>query len=1027
MAAPADRTSSSAVSIFGMYALLVTAVGCVGASAGELFFAADRTLSTPFLGRLNWCAISYPLVTHVQQYNRCAAGSYRFQGLIVLGCAAGMLLFMVAMSVAGPWLTRRRLAGARQYTPPQVVPERFGFLCDWAGLTGSRRPQFAVAEVRDAYTTVLPRGRPLVVLPLKTTLDFGRFDPVVLHELAHVRARDVSLVSSVRGIAGITIPVVALASLPDILDAGQTQVPQAYLAQAILFVAATVMVAAGLLRLREIAADRQAARWLGSPEALRNLLGTGEVPAGAGSSLTRWRRRLLARHPSVTARIAALGSPRTARDADFTTALTVGAVAAMAMNTCAYFASSLDYTAALMLPPLVWAGTGGVVLGASLAPAFLRSATHACLDGTPFAWWAPVTGVGLGLLLGSVAAPGTATNAVLSVVTGSGFGGVATAVILAFAGAGLAALTAGLASLAAERYPHQPAWLPAGAVVVIACCSAGVLAPVRLTSAGVDPFVLITSLPKTPWRSLLLLYPAAVIVLAVPAWRRHVHRPARRSMASAALPISAAVIAVAVLIVQGHLDAPTNSAVVVPWLEENWWVCAFAGWVVLVILVLATGMAGLARACVTAWLTTLLACAISAAYQTVVHGVPFARAVSGWTTAPSVWLFFLALPTSLLTLVRIRRPAALQPSWLVPAGASAAAAAAAVLVFATGFPGSLASQPVGPVPFPCGTVQPALPFLAFDVGQVLTTMAARDVIDGVCVALPTGWTSDGLTPGDTATGRVSIQPPGCAQLRSAAYLDGLGDPVTQANGHYRFTYGALAGSSDLAVQVDSFSQPVPSSVFTAADADLAPCHRYAVVQQGGTLVWTGQRFSAPEDGIPAWGTYRSTSYRAKGGLVGDTVTLAMAGVGRNLVLVTQQTETLGIQPPPDITVVNAALTAMILAFSQPAISPAQACYEFRTATNELAREIGIANDGYDNAQRADYSAYGETLMALGALLARSGPVSALAPELELMGTENHIVGEVPDGSTAEIKALTVSSNIYKTASKTCINLGAWQA
>ena len=79
----------------------------------------------------------------------------------------------------------------------------------------------------------------------------------------------------------------------------------------------------------------------------------------------------------------------------------------------------------------------------------------------PYAWWAPVAGVSLGLLLGSVAAPGTATNAVLSVVVGSGFGGVATAVILACAGA-LAALAAGLASLAAERYPHRPAWLVAG-------------------------------------------------------------------------------------------------------------------------------------------------------------------------------------------------------------------------------------------------------------------------------------------------------------------------------------------------------------------------------------------------------------------------------------------------------------------------------------------------------------------------------------------------------------------------------------
>ncbi|MGO9190295.1 MAG: M48 family metallopeptidase [Streptosporangiaceae bacterium] len=1027
MAAPVGRTPSHAGAILGMYALLATAVGCVGASAGELFFAADRTLSTPFQGALNRCSLSYPILTHAQQYDRCLVGAYRFKGLFLLGCVGYMLLFTAALIVVGPWLTRRRLARAQQYTQTQAVTARFESLCDRAGLTG-RRPRLAVAAVREAYTTVLPDGRPLVVLPLKTTLDPSRFDPVVLHELAHVRARDVSLVSSVRGIAWITIPVVALASLPDILDAGQTQVPQAYLVQAVVFVAATILVAAGLLRLREIAADRQAARWLDSPQPLRNLLDTAEVPAGTAPNWSRWRRRLLARHPSVTARLAALGSPLTVRDVGFATALAVGAVAAMAMNTCSYFASSLDYAAAASLPPRVWAATGGVVLGLGLAPAFLRSAAQARLAGVPYAWWAPVAGVSLGLLLGSVAAPGTATNAVLSVVVGSGFGGVATAVILACAGAGLAALAAGLASLAAERYPHRPAWLVAGVTVVIACCSAGALVPVRLTSAGLDWHVLIFDLQATPWHSLLLLlYPAAVIALAVPSRGWDVHGPAARAAVSAAItPAGAAVIAVAVLMAQGHLDEPPNATIALQWLQENWWVCAFTGWAVLVILVLARGMAGLARACVTAWLTTVLVCVGSVAYEAVVQGAPFVHLLSGWTNASSVWLFFLALPTSLLALVRIRRPAVLQRSWLVPAGASTAAAAAAVLVFVTGIPGLLDDPAATPFPYPCGTMQPALPFLALDADQGLTTTAARHVIDGVCVALPVGWTGEGLIPSDAPTGHVTIQPAGCKQLWSAGYLSVLGHPVTQADGNYQMAYGALAGTEGLTVLVNSFSRPVPSSIFTAADTDLAPCHRYAVARQGGTLMWTVQRFSAPEGGVRTWGTDRSTSYRARGGFVGETITWVMASVGRDLIIVIQQTETLGLQPPPNATVVDAALTAMILAFRQTALSPAQACYEFRAAANGLVREIGVANNGYNNAQRADYSTYGATLVRLGGLLSKSRPSSGLAQELELMGVASRVVGEVPDRSAAETKALTVSSNAYRPARKACIAFGAWQ-
>ncbi len=1031
MVVRANGAPSQTGSILGMYALLAMAIACVGASVGELLFATDRSLSFPFLRAANRCSLSYPIATHLQQYDQCLAGTYRSQGLFVLGCAVGMLVLTAALILVGPWLDRWRLARTQQFPQIQSATARYAALCDRAGLTGRRRPRLLVAGVREAFTTALPGGLPLVVLPVKVALaweDPSRFDPIVLHELAHVRARDVSLVSSVRGIAWITIPVLALASLPDVLDAAQTQVPQAYMVQAIVFVAATILVAAGLLRVREIAADRQAARWLGSPQTLRNLLGTAEAPAHAApSGSSQWRRRLLARHPSRTVRLAALGSPLTVRDADFATALTVGAVAAMVMNTCYYFASSLDYGVAVSLPPRVWAATGGVVLGLGLAPAFLRSAAQARRADASFAWWAPVAGVSLGLLLGSVAAPGTTTNAVLVAVVGSGFGGVATSVILACAGAGLATHTAGLARLAPERYPHRPGWLTAGVPVAIACSAAGALVPVRLTSDGLDSHVLIFSLAATPWRLLLLLYPAAVIALAVPIRARDGHGPAAQAVASAAItPVGAAVIAVAVLISQGHLDEPPNAAISSQWLQENWWVCTFTGWAVLVILTLARGMTGLARACVTAWLTALLVCVGSVGYEAIVRGSAFVHLLSEWTTAPSVWLFFLSLPTSLLALVRIRRPTVLTPSWLIPAGASAGAAAAAILVFITGIPGLLDGPAPTPVTAECGTGDPALPFLALDANQVVATAAARNVTDGVCSALPAGWISDSSVPRSVSTGHVTVQPPGCELLRSAAYLGVLSNPVTQADGDFQIVRGSLAGTEALAVQISSLSRPVPSSLFAAADRDLAPCHRYAVAQQGGTLVWTVRSFNAPEGGVRVWGTERSTFYRHNGGSVGETVTFVMAGVGRNLISVSQQTVALGIEPSPNTTIIDAALTALILAFRQTALSPAQACYEFRTATNRLTREIGGASDEYDKAQRADFSAYGAILARLGGLLSTSGSNSGLALNLERMGVESRVVGAVGDGSPAGEKALIVSSNAYPLARRACIALGAWQ-
>jgi hypothetical protein len=128
--------------------------------------------------------------------------------------------------------------------------------------------------------------------------DPSRFDPVVLHEIAHVRARDVSWVSAVRWIAWLTVPAVALAQLASFRAGTTSRSETGYVVlHAAALVAATVVIAAGLLRRREIEADRLAVQWLGSPEALRRLLDTSGGPAARGGlrGAFRWCLRPLAR------------------------------------------------------------------------------------------------------------------------------------------------------------------------------------------------------------------------------------------------------------------------------------------------------------------------------------------------------------------------------------------------------------------------------------------------------------------------------------------------------------------------------------------------------------------------------------------------------------------------------------------------------------------------------------------------------------------------------------------------------------
>jgi len=1052
---------SSAWPLFGLYVFLAAAIGCVGAAAGQLFFFGYPPLSNSFTAETNRCVLRFPLEINIHALDHCWAGAYRSQGWFVLGSAAGMLVITAGLILVVPWLDRWRLARVPRFadirgeTTP--VTARFRSLCGEVGLAGRRCPDLLVAVVPEAFTTTLPGGRPLVVLPVKVALgcdDHRRFDPVVLHELAHVRMRDVSLASAVRGISWITIPVMVLASLPEFFTGGQEQVQGTSLAQAALFIVAAMLVTAALLRFREIAADRQAALWLRSPRPLSDLLETAGEQAGGGMrASSRWWLRPLARHPSLAARRATLRLPAGPRTAGLAYGFAVGAVAAMTMTVCFSLAESFDQPAAGWLPIRVWAATGGIFLGLGLVPALLRDAERSKRTGKSAVRWDTAAGAGVGLLLGSIVPPGTAASAIISVVVGSGFTGVITAVILALTGAGLTVLIAQLASFAADRAPRPPAWLTAFLAITTSCWAAGALEPVRLlASAGFGLYSLIVTVSENPWRPLLLLYPATVILLttrirlarttagmnsapdrrpgpASTAQYRGRRAPAIFSPAMTA--ICAAVSAVALLLWRNPLGRSEITVFILRWFEEEWLVCALAGFVVLVILVLAKGSSGLASACIAAWSAVLLIALGIVAYEAIT-GWPgsLLRLAYNLAETPSVLLFYLALPASLLALLPAQRLPMPKQRWMLPASAGAGAAAAAALVFVTGVSSSVEPLvPPSPASSPCGqlagvaTTSP--PSLALDANQVLTNAAARKVIDGVCTALPAGWAR--IAPTATTSVQESVfRPAGCAQLGRELFVDVLGRPLTQAQGDYQIMGGAIAGSEALYVVVNSIARPAPSSLFAAADRDLALCHRYISVQSTRTQVWTAHGFNVPENGAQTWGVDFSTSLRAKGRFAGESITWEMASIGRDFIIVIQQTITLGTEPPPGHAITAAAMTAAVADFRQSALSAGLACSKFRTATVTLGHEIAsVGNNGFNSAQRADFRAYGAAITQLGELVGRSGSDAGFVRDLKLTGAASAFVGMAPKPSVEVVAALTEFKKLYPLERKACIAIGSW--
>jgi Zn-dependent protease with chaperone function len=957
----AGRRPLPAWPLAGMYVLVFTVLGCVGVSAGQALFDGGTAASASAHRQLSLCLVKFqgslqsPAGWH--EYVRCTVGAYRFEGFLALGAVGVVLALAAGLSVIVPWADRWRVARAGHLPDIPEVTARFESLCRERGVAGRRRPRLLIAGpgVRQAFTAALPGGRPLIVIPAAVAVAHGdpsRFDPVVLHEIAHVRARDVSWVSAVRWIAWITVPVIALAQLADFRAGTASRSETGYVVlHAAALVAATVVIAAGLLRRREIEADRLAVQWLGSPEALRRLLDTSGGPAARGGlrGAFRWGLRPLARHPSIATRIRALGDPLGLRDGAFGYALVTGVVAVMAMNAAYFIANNLDWATTGYLPDQLAASAGGVLLGFGLTPLLLRRAIRARRRGVPCAWWQPVAGTAAGMLLGSLFQPATPAPFALSAPQPSlvTMSAVVTVLLTASAGAGITTLAAGLASHAARRFSHRPEswpWGTAWLALAVACSAAAALWPIPQFALGWGSAGWITTerdwltfyLPTGQWRWLALPYPAAVLLLTLrarpagiraltgdvtAAWRaaaagmRNWGRRARAA-APALTPVCAAV-AGATLFLPHSFPATSSLTGLVYGLEERAWVCTLAGWTVLVVLILSRGVAGLARACAAAWLATLLAGAEFFVYGAFTgHPRVFAD-LSFAITAPSVWLSYLAVPTSCLALLRSRPRAAVKRWWTLPA----AAAAAAVLASATGIPGllaapaglSAAAQTTAPrSPGPPKRASAALGSRpAAGAGRILTYAAAQAVAGAAGAALAPGWTHDSAAMAGGSGQSETIHPAACVPLQDRKFLGVLPVPVAQAQDAYKKRPGLISLESEtITVKVESFSRLIPSTLLAAAKQDLRACHRFTVTGPFvGSFTETAHGGPVPAAGAPAWQADLTMTYRSAGG----PVTWTVVTIGHNLIFITQQTITEDAVPPPDEAATGAALTAVMAA------------------------------------------------------------------------------------------------------------------
>ena len=932
--APASSTGQPTPApgpLLGLYALVFLILGGIGAFAGEIFFLGDRALSAGHNRTIAQCLHSQPAIPAL---DRCVSGTFRLEGLFIAAVAVAVPTLAALVSQITPRVTQRRLARSAGFNVPDAAA-RFEALCDKARLTGRRRPQLLVSgpEQQEAQTTGLPGRRPLIVIPPKTAVaarDPSRFNPVVLHEIAHVRARDVSWVSSVRHITWITLPIVALACIPQIFDAGGGRFSGTVVLQAAVFAAGTALVARELLRRREIEADRQAIRWLRSPDELIRLLEAGRQavhakPGRAGE----WWSRPLARHPSPSARIAALQDPLGKQDGGFVYTLVAGVVTVMAMNTSYFLTWALDEVDGGWLPARVSAVVAAVVLGFSLTPALVRRATRARRTGTPAAWWQPVAGTTSGMLLGALIPPGTTPGATASILAGMDLRRVLITLFLAGAGAGLATLTASLASLAADGRPHRwPAARTAWLTATICGCSAAALWPIPgFTTDQTWRHWVTDILPADQWHWLVIPYLGTALLLTAKDWR-----PSGRDAAMLVItPVCAAVVGATLFLARVHLAAIAPYDAVVRVTEERWWACALTGWVVLVILVLAGGVRGLARACLSAWLAAVLT-----GLALIAHGAPAVygtfEPLSSAIITSSVLLFYLAVPTACLALLGDRQPAVLRRTWSVPVGAGAAAAMAVTFVLSAALAGTFAPLPPAKRPPP----PPSPPGPA--AMQALTQPEAKQVAAAAGPYLGSTWIP-GSFPAP-APAHVTYQPTDCAALAHEDYLNALPRPLVRAEDRYKAA-PALSddGLETLSVRIESFSRPVPASLLTTASRIFRACPHYTTQTSGSQVASANGSAFVTTHAVSKTGP-QSVVWRADISMNmapgSASVTWIMITAGHNFLLISQQTISPGSGSQPDGKVISAAVAATVTALDRAVASQDRLPVSGTTSASQVA-------------------------------------------------------------------------------------------
>ncbi|GAA2978587.1 M48 family metalloprotease [Actinokineospora diospyrosa] len=555
--------------LWWVYLLVFLALAINGAGAAQALFMTNDlgdTRTVLACSAAHGISMAEPLIVNPVRdgaaYDDCSRDyNVELGTTMVLGAVALPAAALLLMVLGGLAVRRRSRRGPNSFE----LEARFDALCVSQGLVGRRRPRLVLAArasgIRQAFTTGLPGARPWVVVPeAYAHVDPNEFEIVASHELGHVHANDVLWASAVWWTGWLPLPVLLFSVLalfedPDAVWSFYGE----HLVVSVVTAVAVLALRAALLRRRELAADRYAGEVLGDPRAVRAVLvGT-----------TR-KRPLFAVHPSVAERSTSGGQRW---EGGLIVSAVAGVVAMLFYQVChfvirAFAGATAD---ALVITDLPLA-LGCVLWAAVLIPAWTRRARA-----SEAGWIGPLAGAVVGVVGGfEIQVPGAAPS--LPVV-------LAEAVVEFIVLLGLVALTAAvLARAVAIRLAGATgAAARVGATLAVAfVLSSGIALVTGVLSATVlfDTTAMVRRLVVGEGAGSKWMVAGLVLIVGLAlVWRR-----AGGIWIAVAGALSGGVAAALLWLLRFEPDQSEATDVVLAY--QAWWICALAGWVVVVFVLL---------------------------------------------------------------------------------------------------------------------------------------------------------------------------------------------------------------------------------------------------------------------------------------------------------------------------------------------------------------------------------------------------------------------------------------------------------